>query len=111
MDILTSDIAGKARLLMNRYPMPGHWLMVKLRGTKSNRQGIGARVKVTAGKETWTEECTASASYMSASDPRLHFGLGGQTRIDALTVNWPSGRTTVKRDVPIDREIVLEETP
>jgi tetratricopeptide (TPR) repeat protein len=70
----------------------GHWLTLALEGTRSNRGGVGACVTVRAGGRLLRAWSTGGGSYQSASEPRLHFGLGPETRIDELTVAWPSGR-------------------
>jgi len=74
----------------------GNWLMLKLEGTRSNHDGVGARVRVLTkgadGKEHWqTEEARAGSSYLSSNDPRLHFGLGGAMRAEVIEIRWPSG--------------------
>jgi hypothetical protein len=74
----------------------GHWLMLRLEGTLSNRDGVGARVRVltkgTDGRERWqVDEVRAGSSYLSANDPRLHFGLGAAVKADIVEIRWPSG--------------------
>jgi hypothetical protein len=70
----------------------GNWLTIALEGTASNRDGVGARVTLVAGGLRQVAHRLGGGSYLSASDPRLHFGLGPSTRIDLLEVRWPSGR-------------------
>ena len=86
-----------------------HWLEVLLIGTKSNRDGIGAVLKLSAQGFTRVEESTGGASYMSASDPRIHFGLGKRTKIDSLVITWPSGQVDKLANVPIDTIIAVKE--
>jgi len=86
-----------------------HWLEVLLIGTKSNRDGIGASVKLTAAGETHIEQAKGGMSYMSASDPRIHFGLGKRAKIDQLEIIWPSGTIDRLKDVPIDQIIAIKE--
>jgi hypothetical protein len=69
-----------------------NWVMVRLDGTTSNRDGIGARVRVTAGGRTQMRLRVSSSGYASQSDPRLHFGLGDAARIDRIEIRWPSGK-------------------
>ena len=71
-----------------------HWLEVLLIGTKSNRDGIGAVLKLTSAGFVQVDQAKGGTSYMSASDPRIHFGLGKRTKIDSLVITWPSGRWT-----------------
>ncbi|HZE90031.1 MAG TPA: ASPIC/UnbV domain-containing protein, partial [Verrucomicrobiae bacterium] len=84
---------------------------VKLRGTKSNRDGIGATVRVTAGGRTQSGYVKSGSSYESASELTLTFGFGpGVARVDAIDVVWPSGASQQIKDVPTGRAIVVDET-
>ena len=108
VDVVVTDVEGNLRVLMNRNQDHNNWLRITLTGTHCNRMAIGARVTVKAGEETWAAECTTGGSYLSASDPRLHFGLGKHTSVDSVTVNWPDGKqSTVKNPhVPGDLAVV-----
>jgi hypothetical protein len=86
-----------------------HWLQVRLRGTKSNRDGIGAHVKVVAGDLTQLEEVHSGQGYQSHFGLRLHFGLGRRDRIDRVEVRWIGGGVDVLRNVPADRLITVTE--
>lgn len=109
LDILIVDSEGKPLLLHNEHKAAGHWLGVKLEGTKSNRDGLGAILTATVGGEKRIRQCQTSGSYLSASDRRVHFGLGKADKVETLTVRWPSGRTDTYRDLPSDRYITLRE--
>jgi len=109
LDLVVVDLEGRPRVLMNRMPHPGAWLTVKLRGTRSNRQGLGSRVTVTAGGRKWIAEATTGGSYLSASDPRVHFGLGAVAKIDKLEVSWPSGKHSQIAAPSLSREIEVKE--
>ena len=89
----------------------GHWLLIKLAGSRSNRSAIGARVMVSAAGHMQTDELRSGGSYLSQNDMRLHFGLGGATRADSITVRWPSGEKSVLRDVGADRVVTIHEQP
>ena len=89
----------------------GHWLLIKLAGSRSNRSAIGARVMVSAAGRVQTDELRSGGSYLSQNDMRLHFGLGSGTRADSITVRWPSGEKTVLRDVGADRVVTIHEQP
>ena len=89
----------------------GHWLLIKLAGSRSNRSAIGARVMVSAAGHVQTDELRSGGSYLSQNDMRLHFGLGGATRADSITVRWPSGEKSVLRDVGADRVVTIHEQP
>lgn len=93
VDLLVSNNKGPLRLIRNGTRTPHQWLSLKLRGTKSNRDAIGARVTVTAGGKKQTQEVCSGSSYLSQSDFRLHFGLAGSDRADLVEVRWPGGKT------------------
>jgi len=92
LDVLVLDLGQRARLLRNEGGNRRNWVMVRLVGTTSNRDGIGARVRVTAGGRTQMRLRVSSSGYLSQSDPRLHFGLGDATRIDRIEIRWPGGK-------------------
>ncbi len=108
-DALIVDAEGKPLLLHNQTRPAGHWLGVNLSGVKSNRDGYGALLTVKAGGRTLLRQCQTCGSYLSASDRRVHFGLGNAARADVLTVRWPSGRMAHYRNLPADRYITLQE--
>src|SRR5581483_562323 len=104
LDLIVTDLEGRPLLLRNEGPRaPAHWLEVTLAGTRSNRMGLGARLTLTGGGRTWVREVTTAGSYLSASDPTAHFGLGTLTRLDRLTIRWPSGKSTTLTDPPVGR--------
>ena len=103
------NLGARGTLLHNVSTGAGHWLEVKLVGTKSNRDGIGARVEVFAGNRRWTAERVASSGYLSQNEARLHFGLGAAGRIDKLIVHWPSGREQTLETFAVDRVLTVEE--
>ncbi len=108
-DILLVDSEGKPLLLHNQERASGHWVGIKLVGAKSNRSGYGAILTAQVGARTLTRQCQSCGSYMSASDARVHFGLGAATTIDILTVKWPSGRTDTYKNLAADRYLTLRE--
>jgi enediyne biosynthesis protein E4 len=108
-DLLLSVLDGSPVLLRNSTPRSGHWLRIKAVGTRSNRDGFGARVEVKAGSLTQTAEARANSSFESASDPRLHFGLGAATGVDSIVVHWPSGKVETLGPAAADEELVIEE--
>jgi hypothetical protein len=109
LDILLSNNGGAPQLLRNDGGNANHWLEVQLVGTRSNRDGVGARLKLTAGGRTLTDERKGGASYQSSQDPRLHFGLGSCPKVDALEIRWPSGTVTRMRDIKADQILTLTE--
>jgi hypothetical protein len=87
----------------------GHWLILKLEGTKSNRSAIGTRVKVVTGEHAQWGEVRSGGSYLSQSDLRLHFGLGTATSVDRIEVVWPSGSKQVIERQAADRVLMVKE--
>ncbi len=109
IDAFIVNLGGPGFLLHNTSPAPNHWIEVKLTGHKSNRDGIGAQVEVLAGGQRQQRERTAGSGYLSQDDPRVHFGLGTATKIDRLTVTWPSGVKQAMQNLPVDRIMTVEE--
>jgi len=109
LDLLVVDAEGHPLLLRNEAQTAHHWLSLKLVGRRSNRDGIGARVTVEAGGKTWSRGVATDGSFMSASDVRAHLGLGKTTKVDRITIRWPSGRKTTLKDVDVDRFLTVEE--
>ncbi|RMG18982.1 MAG: CRTAC1 family protein [Planctomycetota bacterium] len=108
LDLVVQNFEDEVRLLVNEGPC-GHFLSVRLRGTASGRQAIGARVELTAGGRTQTREVRTTAGYLSGVSLACHFGLGAATRVERLVVHWPSGARTVLEDLPADRHLVVTE--
>jgi len=107
-DLLVSVLDASPLLLRNQ-TKAGHWLRIKTVGGHSNRDGFGARIQVTAGGLTQSAEVRANSSFESASDPRLHFGLGSATQVDSIVVHWPSGTVDRIAALPADQEVTIEE--
>ena len=92
LDLVVTSLGEKPRILMNNALIPNHWIMFDLRGHKSNRDGIGAAIKVvTASGRNIYNHATTSIGFMSSSDRRVHFGLGAETKISYVEIKWPSG--------------------
>ncbi len=108
LDLLINHQDAAPELLRNEQ-VAGHWIEIALIGRASNRDGVGAMVTVKASGANSTAVRLAGDSYLSSSDPRLHFGLGSATAADSLTVKWPSGRTQTLGNVRADRVITIEE--
>ncbi len=109
VDVFVTNNGQAPELLRNDGGNRNHWLQLRLIGVRSNRDGIGARVKLSAGGFTEVDEVTGGTSYQSAHDPRLHFGLGASARVDSIEVAWPSGRVDKLTDLAADRVIVWRE--
>ncbi|MGO9434545.1 MAG: CRTAC1 family protein [Terracidiphilus sp.] len=109
VDAFLVNLGAKGTLLHNVSTNTGHWLAIKLKGTKSNRDGIGARVEVFAGDKRWMQERVAGSGYLSQNEERLHFGLGTATSVDKLVVHWPSGIVQTLEKLTVDRVLLIEE--
>jgi enediyne biosynthesis protein E4 len=109
LDVLVNNNGEPAQLLRNDGGNANHWLEIFLIGTRSNRDGVGARVKITAGDLTLYEQRKGGMSYQSAQDPRLHFGLGAHATVDALEITWPSGVVTKLAGIKSDQIIAVKE--
>jgi len=110
VDMVVSMLNGPAEVFHNITQTNNHWVFLKLTGTRSNRMGIGAQIKLTAedGSIQWNEVTTA-VGYASSSDPRVHFGLGKNRKIREIEIRWPSGIRQVLRDQGADRVLPIEE--
>lgn len=108
LDILIMNQHEPPSLLRNDAPQENHWLKVRLEGTKSNRSAIGARVLVRYGGKVQAQAVLSQSSYMSANDPRLHFGLGKATTAD-IEVYWPAGGVEKFPAQAADRLITIRE--
>jgi hypothetical protein len=111
LDLLVTDLEGPPRLLYNRMPETGNWLRVRLIGSRSNRDGTGARVTVVGDTRRWVAQAIGGGSYLSASDPRLHFGLGAVDTVRHVEVRWPSGTVTRVNAPRVGAELVVREDP
>ena len=109
VDILVSNIDGQPQLLRNAGSAHGNWLELKLTGTKSNRDAIGAQVKVVAGGLPQYEHVRAGGSFLSSNDLRLHFGLAGNTQADRIEILWPSGRRDTLTNVKANQIVAVRE--
>lgn len=105
--VTTND--GLLHVLHNENPVPNHWITLNLVGHKSNRDAIGAEIKVTTAKGSQFSTVTTSGSYLSASDKRAHFGLGTESRISSIEIRWPSGIVQMLRNISGDHLLVVDE--
>ncbi|MGA8730453.1 MAG: CRTAC1 family protein [Terracidiphilus sp.] len=109
VDAFLVNLGAKGTLVHNISTNTGHWVAIKLKGTKSNRDGIGARVELYAGGKRLMQERVASSGYLSQNEDRLHFGLGAATEVDKIVVHWPSGREQTLEKQTVDRVLTVEE--
>jgi hypothetical protein len=109
VDLAVTALGQDAEIWMNRSENSGHWLDIALRGTKSNRDGIGARIKLVTKSGPQYNHMTTSVGYASSSDGPVHFGLGPDNRADVIEIHWPSGVVQTLKDVPTDQVLSVVE--
>lgn len=109
VDAFMVNLNAQGMLLHNVSQNSNHWIAIKLKGTKSNRDGLGAHLELTAGGRTQVAERSAGSGYLSQDDDRIHFGLGAATKVDTLSIRWPSGREQKIQNPKIDSVLTVEE--
>jgi hypothetical protein len=110
MDVVVSAIGSPAELLYNTSANGNHWILIQTTGIKSNRDGIGTRIKLTSESGLMQyNHVTTAGSYASSSDPRVHFGLGADTVIKEIELHWPSGTVQILRNVKADQILKVTE--
>ena len=110
IDVIVNDLDGPPMLLRNEGgSRAGHWISLKLVGTQSNRNAVGAKVWLKAGGLTQVDEVRSGDSYISHSDWRLHFGLGSTAQVAEVIIRWPNGTTEKLTNLPIDRVVTVVE--
>jgi enediyne biosynthesis protein E4 len=109
MDLAINNSGESAVLLHNESKTPNHWIRLALRGTKSNRDAVGAKVTLHVGDRRLVRHRKGGGSYLSANDPRLLVGLGTATRVDSVEVRWPSGIVQQLGPLAADRGYLIEE--
>ena len=109
IDAVVTTNGGPAHILRNETTTANHWITLHLTGHKSNRDGIGAVVKLTTKQGSQWVTATTSSGYLSASDPRVHFGLGNSQAADTIEIRWPSGIVQTLTNVKGDRQIQVDE--
>ena len=109
LDVLVTNVNGAARLYRNELRQRHHWLSLRLVGTRANRDAVGARVRVFCGGVVQTRQRIGGGTYLSASDSRLHFGLGDCALVERIEITWPDGSVQERRSEPVDRFLVVEQ--
>lgn len=109
IDIVVLNSRREPTIIKNVSSRPNHWLQICLRGTKSNRDGVGSQVRVTAGKVKRLDEVHSGRGYQSSYGTRLQFGLGDQNRVDRIEVRWLGGGVDVLQSIPADQCITIVE--
>ena len=110
IDAVVTVMNGSPEIMMNRTENANHWILLNLVGTKSNRDGLGAKVKITTALGSQYNQATTAVGYNSSSDKRVHFGLGPATSIDRIEIAWPSGIKQVLTNVKANQILTVKET-
>jgi hypothetical protein len=109
LDLVVRQVSGGAlKVFENHFPT-GHYLKVSLRGTRSNRLGVGARLIAKFGGRQVVRELFPANSFRSQTPAIAHFGLDSAQQVDELTIRWPSGTQQVLRGIPADQHVVIDE--
>ncbi len=111
IDAVVTTNDGPAYILHNETPTQNHWLTLKLVGHKSNRDAIGAEVKVVTAKRQQFATVSTAGSYLSSSDKRVHFGLGTESIAQSVEIRWPSGILQTLKNIPADQLLQVDEAP
>jgi len=109
LDAVVTTNDGPAYILRNETPTQNHWLTLKLVGHKSNRDAIGAEVTLVTAKGQQFATASTAGSYLSASDKRVHFGLGSESIVQTIEVRWPSGILQTLKNIPGDQILQIDE--
>ena len=109
MSAVVSNMNAPPGLLVNQVRYQNHWVAVETKGTKSNRDGLGAKIRVKAGGRVLVDEVRSGSSYISNSDRRVHFGLGSVSKIEWIEIRWPSGLTETFENPKVDTILKITE--
>ncbi len=109
LDVVVTALSAPAEIWINDSPGAHHWLEFALQGTRSNRDAIGAKIKITAGGNTQYNHMTTASGYASSSAGPVHFGLGDAKIADEVEIRWPSGATQYLKSVPADQVVAVKE--
>ena len=110
LDAVVTTNDGPLYVLHNATSTTNHWLILKLVGHKSNRDAIGAEVRVVTGRITQVATVTTASSYLSSSDKRVHFGMGTETVAETIEIRWPSGIRQTLKNVSTDQILQVDES-
>jgi hypothetical protein len=109
LDAVVTTNGGPAHILHNETATKNHWLTIELVGHRSNRDGIGAEIKLTTTRGAQYVTVTTASSYLSANDKRAHFGLGADAVAKSIEIHWPSGIVQTLENVQGDRVMKIDE--
>jgi len=109
VDVILTELDGPLRILHNVSPAPNHWLIIRTIGTKSNRDGIGTRIRLVTQDGVQYNAVSTGGGYASSSDVRVHFGLGGRALVQELELFWPSGTRQILKNIKADQVLTVRE--
>ncbi len=109
VDVAVTVLNESPELLLNRTQNANHWVLLKLVGTRDNRDGLGTKIKVTTAHGVQYNEATTAVGYNSSSDKRVHFGLGSDAVIDTIELHWPTGVKQTIRRIKADQIVTVKE--
>lgn len=109
VDVVLTELHGPPHVWRNVSPVANHWLLVRTVGSQSNRDGLGARLKILTPSGTQYNTASPAVGYACSSDRRVHFGLGKETLIQELEVLWPSGKLQRLQNVKADQVLTVQE--
>ena len=109
LDAVVTTNDGPVHILHNETATRNHWILLKLVGDKSNRDAIGAEVTLVTGSRSQYATVSTASSYLSASDKRVHFGLGQENVAQRIEIRWPSGIRQTLKDIPVDQILQIDE--
>ena len=109
LDILVTNWNQTADLLRNEYGNLNNWIQIDVVGTKSNKSGIGTRIKLIIGDSKQYQEVQSGGSYLSFNDLRAHFGVGNAKKIDLIEIHWPSGHVDQYENLAVNYRFVATE--
>jgi enediyne biosynthesis protein E4 len=110
IDMVVFNVGAPPSLFLNDSKNSNHRVLFKLIGSTSNRGAVGARITLTSASRSQIEEVKAGSSYISSSDPRLHFGLAADSIIDKLEIRWPNGSMETLKNIPADAIYTITES-
>jgi hypothetical protein len=115
IDVVVTVLNGPPEIWINRSGSEdaggrNHWIILKLIGVKSNRDGLGTKIKITTASSSQYNHATTALSYNSSSDKRVHFGLGSAAVVDAIELTWPSGIRQILKNVKADQIVTVTES-
>jgi len=109
MDVFVVNLNSHCAFLRNNKGNQNNWIMLSLTGTSGNRDGIGARIKITSGGKTQLAQRKTTTGYLSQNDPRIHFGLGKNQIVDKIEIIWPSGKTQTLENINANQILEVKE--